>query len=34
MFEDDYRTPLPCEARTYELTGLTLPAGAQPLHLS
>ena len=24
---DDYRTPLPCEARTYELTGLTLPAG-------
>ena len=24
---DDYRTPLPCESRTYELTGLTLPAG-------
>ena len=24
---DDYRTPLPCEARTYELTGLTLAAG-------
>jgi len=23
---DDYRTPLPCESRTYELTGLTLPA--------
>ncbi len=22
-----YRGPLPCEARTYELTGLTLPAG-------
>ena len=31
--EDDYRTPLPCEARTYELTGLTLPVGRQPLHL-
>ncbi len=25
---DDYRTPLPCESRTYELTGLTLPAGS------
>ena len=25
--EDDYRTPLPSEARTYELTGLTPPAG-------
>jgi RHS repeat-associated protein len=25
--DNDYRTPLPCEARTYELTGLTLPAG-------
>jgi hypothetical protein len=24
---DDYRTPLPSESRTYELTGLTLPAG-------
>jgi RHS repeat-associated protein len=24
---DDYRTPLPAEARTYEITGLTLPAG-------
>ena len=24
--EDVYRTPLPCEARTYELTGLTLAA--------
>ena len=23
----DYRTPLPCESRTYELTGLVLPAG-------
>jgi hypothetical protein len=23
---DDYRTPLPCESRTYELTGLVLPA--------
>ncbi|MBS0150491.1 MAG: hypothetical protein JSR31_06075 [Nitrospira sp.] len=25
--EDVYRTPLPCEARTYELTGLTLAIG-------
>ncbi len=25
--DNDYRTPLPCESRTYELTGLTLPAG-------
>jgi RHS repeat-associated protein len=25
--EDDYRTPLPSESRTYELTGLTPPAG-------
>ncbi len=25
---NDYRTPLPCESRTYELTGLTLPAGS------
>lgn len=25
--EDVYRTPLPCEARIYELTGLTLAAG-------
>jgi RHS repeat-associated protein len=24
---DDYRTPLPSESRTYELTGLNLPAG-------
>jgi RHS repeat-associated protein len=24
---DDHRTPLPCESRTHELTGLTLPAG-------
>jgi RHS repeat-associated protein len=24
--DDDYRTPLPCEARTYELTELSLPA--------
>jgi RHS repeat-associated protein len=24
---DDYRTPLPCEERTYELTGLALQAG-------
>ena len=24
---DDYRTPLPAEARAYEITGLTLPAG-------
>jgi hypothetical protein len=26
---DDYRTPLPCESRTYELTGLTLPEGTE-----
>jgi RHS repeat-associated protein len=25
---DDHRTPLPCESRTFELTGLTLPAGS------
>lgn len=25
---DDYRAPLPCEARSYELTGLALAAGA------
>jgi RHS repeat-associated protein len=25
---DDHRTPLPCESRTYELTGPLLPAGA------
>jgi RHS repeat-associated protein len=25
--DNDYRTPLPCESRTYELIGLTLPAG-------
>jgi RHS repeat-associated protein len=24
---DDYRTPMHCESRTYEVTGLTLPAG-------
>lgn len=24
---DDYRAPLPCDARTHALTGLTLPAG-------
>jgi RHS repeat-associated protein len=24
---DDHRAPLPCESRTYELTGLTLPPG-------
>jgi RHS repeat-associated protein len=24
---DDYRGPLPCETRTYEITGLTLPPG-------
>ena len=24
---DDYRTPLPCESRSYELTGLAVPAG-------
>ncbi len=23
MTSDDYRTPLPCETRTYELTGYT-----------
>jgi RHS repeat-associated protein len=26
---DDHRTPLPCESRTYELTGLALPASGQ-----
>ena len=26
---DDHRTPLPCESRTYELTGLTLPVGSK-----
>jgi RHS repeat-associated protein len=26
--DDDHRTPLPCESRTYELTGLTLSAGS------
>lgn len=25
---NDHRTPLPCESRTYELTGLTLPPGS------
>ena len=25
--DDDYRAPLPCESRTFELTGLTLSAG-------
>ncbi len=28
---NDHRTPLPCESRTYELTGLTLPAGSDRL---
>ncbi len=32
--EDDYRTPLPCEARTYELTGLTLPVGGNRFTLA
>jgi len=27
-FADDYRTPLPCETRTYELTGYTLTGAA------
>ncbi|MGA7904523.1 MAG: toxin TcdB middle/C-terminal domain-containing protein, partial [Terrimicrobiaceae bacterium] len=31
--EDDYRTPLPCEERTYELTGLTSPAGGNRFSL-
>lgn len=26
--DDERRTPLPCESRTYEITGLTVPAGA------
>lgn len=26
-FDDDYRTPLPSESRTFELTGMTPPAG-------
>ena len=26
--DDDYRTPMPCETQTYELTGLTLPEGS------
>jgi RHS repeat-associated protein len=26
---DDHRTPRPCESRTYELSGLTLPAGSK-----
>ena len=26
--DDEYRTPLPAEARTFELTGLTLPLGS------
>jgi RHS repeat-associated protein len=26
---DDHRTPLPCESRTHELTGLTLPPGRE-----
>lgn len=26
---DDHRTPLACESRTYELTGVTLPAGRE-----
>lgn len=31
---DDYRTPLPCESRSYELTGLVLPAGANRFTLT
>lgn len=31
---DDYRTPLPCEARTFELTGLTLPTGQRRFTLA
>jgi RHS repeat-associated protein len=27
LYPDDYRTPLPCETRTFELTGLVLSAG-------
>jgi RHS repeat-associated protein len=27
--DDDHRTPLPCETRTYELTGLVLPAAGR-----
>ncbi|HEV8714046.1 MAG TPA: SpvB/TcaC N-terminal domain-containing protein [Candidatus Binatia bacterium] len=31
---DDYRTPLPCESRTYELTGLVLPVGRSRFSLA
>ena len=31
---DDYRPPLPCETRAYELTGLVLPAGRNRFTLS
>ena len=31
---DDYRTPLPCETRSYELTGLTLPADSRRFTLA
>jgi hypothetical protein len=31
--DNDYRTPLPCETRTYELTGLTPPEGFGALKL-
>ncbi len=27
IYPHDHRTPLPCETRTYEITGLNLPAG-------
>ncbi|MEH2539207.1 SpvB/TcaC N-terminal domain-containing protein [Bradyrhizobium sp. AZCC 1699] len=30
---DDHRTPLPCESRTYELTGLTPPTGSNRFSL-
>ena len=30
--DDDYRTPLPCEARTFELTGLVAAGGPKPFH--
>src|SRR5262249_41117122 len=31
---NDYRLPLPCETRTYELTGLTLPQGGSRFTLA
>jgi RHS repeat-associated protein len=31
---DSYRTPLPCESRSYELTGLVLPAGTSRFSLT